>query len=235
MYNLWITKLKLICTSACYIIMLVAYLLCNKQQADCLLLFQRPFAVWPVFSGADEAAGTHSRGQQGSVYPGQLQETCTIWRTRSSHGRANSSVEKTFCPPFFRFQGTSQKDANCDMCGKSLADCIGHYGYIDLELPVFHVGYFKNIVTILQNICKVSQYCMRHSLVCVKKWSFIHVHSLIRSLTQTHTHTHTHTPTDLQQGAALPGGSSGVSGSPQETHSLYHCSQGHRQEDQREV
>ena len=52
-------------------------------------------------------------------------------------------------------QGTSQKDANCDMCGKSLADCIGHYGYIDLELPVFHVGYFRNIIVILQNICKV--------------------------------------------------------------------------------
>ena len=57
--------------------------------------------------------------------------------------------------PFPLPQGTSQKDANCDMCGKSLADCIGHYGYIDLELPVFHVGYFRNIIVILQNICKV--------------------------------------------------------------------------------
>jgi DNA-directed RNA polymerase beta' subunit len=27
-------------------------------------------------------------------------------------------------------------------------------GYIRLELPVFHVGYFKNIVAILQCVCK---------------------------------------------------------------------------------
>ncbi len=53
-------------------------------------------------------------------------------------------------------QGVSQKDAKCDTCGKSLADCIGHYGYIDLELPIFHVGYFRSTLFILQNICKVS-------------------------------------------------------------------------------
>jgi DNA-directed RNA polymerase III subunit RPC1 len=54
------------------------------------------------------------------------------------------------------FQGISQKDSTCDTCGKALAECIGHYGYVDLELPVFHVGYFKNTISILQNICKVS-------------------------------------------------------------------------------
>lgn len=31
---------------------------------------------------------------------------------------------------------------------------MGHFGYIDLELPVFHVGYFRNIINILQTICK---------------------------------------------------------------------------------
>lgn len=50
--------------------------------------------------------------------------------------------------------GINQKDATCETCGKSLADCIGHYGYIDLELPVFHVGYFRSTIYILQNICK---------------------------------------------------------------------------------
>lgn len=70
-------------------------------------------------------------------------------------------------------QGTSQKDANCDMCGKSLAECIGHYGYIDLELPVFHIGYFKNIIVILQNTCKVSlqsrpSFCTLHNILVVR-------------------------------------------------------------------
>ena len=61
-------------------------------------------------------------------------------------------------PPPCNLQGTSQKDSSCDTCGKALADCIGHYGYIDLELPVFHVGYFRSTIVILQNICKVSKY-----------------------------------------------------------------------------
>jgi DNA-directed RNA polymerase III subunit RPC1 len=50
--------------------------------------------------------------------------------------------------------GTSQKDQNCQTCGEGLSDCIGHFGYIDLELPVFHVGYFRSIINVLQCICK---------------------------------------------------------------------------------
>ncbi|XP_026566777.1 DNA-directed RNA polymerase III subunit RPC1 [Pseudonaja textilis] len=50
--------------------------------------------------------------------------------------------------------GTSEKDRPCKTCGKNLAECLGHYGYIDLELPCFHVGYFKAVIGILQMICK---------------------------------------------------------------------------------
>ena len=50
--------------------------------------------------------------------------------------------------------GTSQKGQNCQTCGENLTDCIGHFGYIDLELPVFHVGYFRSIINVLQSICK---------------------------------------------------------------------------------
>ncbi|XP_077989635.1 DNA-directed RNA polymerase III subunit RPC1-like [Glandiceps talaboti] len=50
--------------------------------------------------------------------------------------------------------GTSEKDNPCDTCGKHLSDCIGHYGFIDLELPVFHIGYFRSVISILQVICK---------------------------------------------------------------------------------
>lgn len=53
-----------------------------------------------------------------------------------------------------RRMGMSVKDAICGTCGKGLNECVGHFGYIDLELPVFHVGYFKAIITILQTICK---------------------------------------------------------------------------------
>lgn len=36
-------------------------------------------------------------------------------------------------------------------------NCSGHFGYIRLNLPVYHIGYFKKVVNILQSICKVGQ------------------------------------------------------------------------------
>ena len=50
--------------------------------------------------------------------------------------------------------GISNKRATCETCGQMLADCTGHFGYIALELPVFHIGYFRNTLQILQCICK---------------------------------------------------------------------------------
>ncbi|CAN0413334.1 unnamed protein product, partial [Discosporangium mesarthrocarpum] len=35
-------------------------------------------------------------------------------------------------------------------CSHRLVDCAGHYGHIKLELPVFHIGYFKHTLTALQ-------------------------------------------------------------------------------------
>ena len=37
---------------------------------------------------------------------------------------------------------------------KKLNDCAGHFGYVQLHLPVFHAGFFKHTLTILQCICK---------------------------------------------------------------------------------
>ncbi|RCN46647.1 RNA polymerase Rpb1, domain 5 [Ancylostoma caninum] len=50
--------------------------------------------------------------------------------------------------------GTVSKQAPCKTCGESLVDCIGHFGYIDLDFPVFHVGFFKLTLQMLQCICK---------------------------------------------------------------------------------
>lgn len=51
--------------------------------------------------------------------------------------------------------GTSDKAGKCETCSLALADCVGHYAYIKLVLPVFHIGYFKHVLGILQCICKV--------------------------------------------------------------------------------
>nr|WCZ58477.1 RNA polymerase III subunit RPC1 [Andalucia godoyi] len=50
--------------------------------------------------------------------------------------------------------GTSVKTGTCSTCHKKLTDCPGHFGYLRLELPCFHVGFFKSILESLQRICK---------------------------------------------------------------------------------
>ncbi|XP_034186947.1 DNA-directed RNA polymerase III subunit RPC1 [Osmia lignaria lignaria] len=74
----------------------------------------------------------------------------------------NQDVEHTPVPygVLDRRMGTCNNTTNCASCGKSLNECIGHFGYIDLELPVFHVGYFRSIIGILQSICKTCSHVM---------------------------------------------------------------------------
>ncbi|KAF9498249.1 beta and beta-prime subunits of DNA dependent RNA-polymerase [Pleurotus eryngii] len=50
--------------------------------------------------------------------------------------------------------GTTEKGAFCETCGQSSVNCVGHYAYIKLVVPVFHIGYFKHTIAILQGICK---------------------------------------------------------------------------------
>ena len=72
--------------------------------------------------------------------------------------------------------GTSSKTAKCASCLRSLADCIGHYGHIQLVLPVFHIGYMKEIVRVLQAVCKS---CSRVLLTPIEKERFLRaLHSI---------------------------------------------------------
>ena len=66
-----------------------------------------------------------------------------------------------------------RKDSNICMYlffSKKLADCAGHFGYIQLELPLFHAGYFRHTLTILQCICKR---CSRILLPPVERQEFL--------------------------------------------------------------
>lgn len=51
--------------------------------------------------------------------------------------------------------GISDKISTCETCGLKLAECSGHFGVLNLELPVFHVGYFKATIQTLNCICKI--------------------------------------------------------------------------------
>ena len=50
--------------------------------------------------------------------------------------------------------GVSTKKDVCTTCNEKYEKCPGHYGYIKLELPVFHIGFFKQVLQTLQCICK---------------------------------------------------------------------------------
>lgn len=53
-------------------------------------------------------------------------------------------------------QGPNEKGGTCPTCHQDHTHCVGHYGYIKLALPVFHIGYFRPTINMLQCICKVS-------------------------------------------------------------------------------
>lgn len=57
--------------------------------------------------------------------------------------------------PLDQRMGTSSKSGLCDTCGEELKSCNGHFGHVKLALPAFHVGYFRMIIDVLHNICKV--------------------------------------------------------------------------------
>ena len=50
--------------------------------------------------------------------------------------------------------GVSDKVATCATCHRNLVDCAGHYGYISLALPVFHIGFLRHTLHLLHAICK---------------------------------------------------------------------------------
>lgn len=66
--------------------------------------------------------------------------------------------------------GISNKSGTCQTCGLSLQACNGHFGHVRLVLPAFHVGYFKRVIGILQEVCKE---CSRILLPEAERRSFL--------------------------------------------------------------
>ena len=50
--------------------------------------------------------------------------------------------------------GTSSKSEKCTTCNEPISTCNGHFGYVRLPLPSFHIGYLRFVMSILQQICK---------------------------------------------------------------------------------
>ncbi|OXG15683.1 DNA-directed RNA polymerase III subunit RPC1 [Cryptococcus neoformans Tu401-1] len=66
--------------------------------------------------------------------------------------------------------GPNEKGKKCATCGEDTQKCVGHYGYIKLVLPVFHIGYFRPTINMLSCICKT---CARVLLPETERASFL--------------------------------------------------------------
>ena len=73
--------------------------------------------------------------------------------TRVLYSREEVGVPMANGPLDIRL-GTNEKALSCETCKQSMTECPGHFGFLKLAMPVFHVGYFKHTVSILQCICK---------------------------------------------------------------------------------
>lgn len=49
--------------------------------------------------------------------------------------------------------GTIDRNTKCQTCGEGMAECPGHFGYIDLARPVFHVGFLNKVKKMLEMVC----------------------------------------------------------------------------------
>ncbi|KAL2351157.1 DNA-directed RNA polymerase II subunit [Cryomyces antarcticus] len=49
--------------------------------------------------------------------------------------------------------GSIDRAFSCGTCGENMQECPGHFGHIDLAVPVFHIGFIKKIKKLLETVC----------------------------------------------------------------------------------
>ncbi|KAF2839315.1 DNA-directed RNA polymerase II subunit [Patellaria atrata CBS 101060] len=49
--------------------------------------------------------------------------------------------------------GSIDRGFSCATCGEDMQECPGHFGHIELAVPVFHIGFITKIKKILETVC----------------------------------------------------------------------------------
>jgi DNA-directed RNA polymerase II subunit RPB1 len=49
--------------------------------------------------------------------------------------------------------GITSNELECSTCGLSTNYCVGHFGHMDLAEPVFHMGFYDYVISILRCVC----------------------------------------------------------------------------------
>ncbi|KAE9596561.1 putative DNA-directed RNA polymerase [Lupinus albus] len=48
--------------------------------------------------------------------------------------------------------GTIDRKMKCETCTASMAECLGHFGHLELAKPMFHIGFLKTVLAIMRSI-----------------------------------------------------------------------------------
>ncbi|TVU25187.1 hypothetical protein EJB05_27675, partial [Eragrostis curvula] len=49
--------------------------------------------------------------------------------------------------------GTIDRKVKCETCMAGMADCPGHFGHLELAMPMFHIGFIKSVLSIMRCVC----------------------------------------------------------------------------------
>ncbi len=72
--------------------------------------------------------------------------------------------------PLDRRLGVGNKSGQCLTCEQTIDRCVGHFGSLDLSLPLYHPMYFKHTLNALKIICKQ---CSRVLLPAEERQAFL--------------------------------------------------------------
>uniref|UniRef100_A0A0D9XW28 DNA-directed RNA polymerase subunit n=1 Tax=Leersia perrieri TaxID=77586 RepID=A0A0D9XW28_9ORYZ len=49
--------------------------------------------------------------------------------------------------------GTTDRKIKCETCMAGMAECPGHFGHLELAMPMFHIGFIKTVLSIMRCVC----------------------------------------------------------------------------------
>jgi len=122
----------------------------SQQQQQSIVPLSAPSSSSSPGAGPDET-GQQQATPQSSASPLPLVASTAAAGTGGIVGGGRIPARGGCLDPRL---GVSDKVSTCETCKLKLVDCAGHYGYIQLALPVFHIGFFRHTLHVLQCICK---------------------------------------------------------------------------------
>lgn len=78
-----------------------------------------------------------------SLVPRSIKKSVWIWLIHKQDEQRQRPREKGLNDPKL---GSIDRAFMCATCGENMAECPGHFGHIELAVPVFHIGLYWSLV-----------------------------------------------------------------------------------------